>query len=322
MKKHRVFTSDTSGKRLDLWLSEKTDKSRERIKEGISTGFILVNNKKVKASCKLKHGDKIIFALPPLPLSTATPEDIPLNIVFEDEWIIVVDKVAGMVVHPAPGHQSGTLVNGLLGLGIFACEAGDLRPGIVHRIDKETSGLLVVAKKPVAREGLIEQFKIHSIKRTYIALVTGWLEQSSGTFRTLHGRNPFSRMKYSSKVEKGKTAVTHYEVIKKYYKIASLVKVNLETGRTHQVRVHFSDLGFPIIGDKLYSLKGTHHMGYVLGEIIGRHALHATELGFTHPVTKEELLFNSPLPPDFQNIIDILEDPEKLNNLQETKGKL
>ncbi|MBU1535940.1 RluA family pseudouridine synthase [Myxococcota bacterium] len=293
----------TSGSRVDAHVAECTGESRERVKEALIQGLLTVNGRMVKASSRVKKGDEISGTLPPLPLSEAIPEKLPLTIVYQDEHLLVVDKKAGMVVHPAPGHDRGTLVNGLLGLGVFATELGDSRPGIVHRIDKDTSGLLVVSRTVAAREGLVEQFKVHSIKRQYLAIVCGIVSPAGGTWDTLHGRNPHHRLKFSSTVKTGKRAVTRYETVETFGSLGSLLRVTLSTGRTHQVRVHCTDHGHPLIGDPLYTRRGSPPEVTALGEKLGRQALHAALLGFDHPVTGEYLEFSSRLPEDMQQTI-------------------
>ncbi|MDA3864521.1 MAG: RluA family pseudouridine synthase [Deltaproteobacteria bacterium] len=293
--------------RVDLWLSRKIEDSRSNIKKSIKKGLLLVNGKKVKASSSLKKGDIVEYTPVPPPLSKAVPQKIPLEIVYEDEDVLVVDKTAGMVVHPAPGHPDGTLVNALLGRGTFSCPEGELRPGIVHRIDKDTSGLLVVAKSQKAKEKLVEDFRRHEITRQYTAVLRGYFPIVKGTFSTLYGRNPRHRIKFSSKVKKGKRAITHYSVQKTWGQDATLVKVQLDTGRTHQVRVHFYDAGYPLLGDPLYRKKGGTDLTRKLHEQLGRQALHASLLGFTHPLSGKKMEYSSQVPTDMQAILDILE---------------
>jgi 23S rRNA pseudouridine1911/1915/1917 synthase len=307
-KNQFTYICDSSGIRVDAWVSQQSGEPRKRVKESILDGNLLVNGVKVKPSFKMKGGETVEFTPPPIPLTTAIPEDIKLNIVHMDDYLIIVDKEPGMVVHPAPGHYSGTMVNALLGMGVFKTVGGDLRPGIVHRIDKLTSGLLVVARTKEARDGLVEQFKIHSITREYIAIISGAMTKSKGTFDTLHGRHPTNRLKFSSKVIKGKKAKTYYKTIEKYGTLASLVKVTLSTGRTHQVRVHFCDAGHPLLGDPLYRIGGLKEKTADAGKLLGRQALHAAHLGFIHPVTGKQMSFNSPLPEDMENTIAFLKE--------------
>ncbi|MBN2723516.1 MAG: RluA family pseudouridine synthase [Deltaproteobacteria bacterium] len=294
------------GVRLDRYLVENVDESREKIKESIVEGLTLVNGVRVKPSYKIKKGDSISFIPVPPPLTTAIPENIPLKIVYSDESLVVVDKEAGMVVHPAPGHETGTLVNALLGMKFFRVEEGDLRPGIVHRIDMDTSGLLVVSRTDTARDYFVSLFKEHNIVREYTALVFGIMDSLEGTFSSLHGRNPGNRFMFSSLVKSGKKAVTHYRVIETYGDQASLLKVTLETGRTHQIRVHFYDNSHPLLGDKLYRRNNNFLIARSASERLGRQALHASKLGFIHPVTGEEIIFESDLPQDMAETIEFL----------------
>lgn len=301
-----VFNNAPPGIRLDRFLSENIESSREKIKESIIAGLTRVNGSIVKPSVKIKKGDFISFIPIPPPLSEAVPEDIDLDIKYFDNDIIVVNKSAGMVVHPAPGHDRGTLVNGLLGKGFFSCEKGDIRPGIVHRIDMDTSGLLVVARNDRAREHLVNLFRTHDIVREYTALVFGNLSTECGTFETLHGRNPGNRLMYSSRVKEGKKAITHWRVLERFGKEATSVSVRLETGRTHQIRVHFYDNDHPLLGDSVYNKKNNFTLALQGAKILGRQALHAGVLGFSHPTTGENLLFTSPLPDDMLNAIRFL----------------
>ncbi len=288
--------------RVDHFVARASGESRERVKESLTQGLLLVNGRPVKPSYRLRRGDTLLFTPPPPPLTAAHPEQLPVEVVYRDDHLLVVNKAAGMVVHPAPGHSSGTLVNALLGLGVFSSELGEIRPGIVHRIDKGTSGLLVVSRTPKAREGLVAQFKEHSIHRKYIALVQGIPSPRQGTYTTLHGRNPHNRLKFSSLVATGKEAITNYRVEETFSTLAALVHVTLSTGRTHQVRVHFADHRHPLIGDPLYNRRGGPAALNPLGKALGRQALHAAELGFVHPITGEELLFCAPLPEELERL--------------------
>lgn len=257
-------------------------------------------------------GDRVdVVPLAP-PRSEAAPEkDVAFEIVYEDDDIVVVNKPPGLVVHPAAGHSGGTLVNGLLGRGLFrafeggADEDAHVRPGIVHRIDKGTSGLLVVARHATAREHLKAQFQAHSIERAYEALVVG--RARSRTFSTLHGRHPTSRLKFSGRVKSGKRAVTHVEVVEAWDR-ATLVRCTLETGRTHQIRVHLSESGTPILGDALYGKPPKDPDLRRIGEALGRPALHAGVLGFVHPTTQKTVRFVAPLPVDFAEALAALRD--------------
>lgn len=293
------------GLRLDVYISANLkDKSRSYIQRLIKTGQVLVNTKGEKASYSVADGDQIQIILPDEMEEDIRPENIPLDIVYEDEDVLVIDKPKAMVVHPAPGNYSGTLVNALL----FHFEDnlsnvnGDMRPGIVHRIDKDTTGLLVVAKNDQAHEHLAAQFKIHSITREYTMIVLGNPKEEQYTVEAPIGRNPKDRLKMAV-VEGGKPATTHFEVIA-YYDGYSLMKARLETGRTHQIRVHSTYKGYPLLGDSLY------YGGKFKIKTIGP-ALHAGSLGFIHPKTGQYMEFHSELPLYFLEIIKKLENSKE-----------
>ena len=289
----------SEGTRIDKYLSDMLEeKSRSFIQELIKKEKVVVNNKIHKSNYKVKAFDNIELEVPEPEILKVDAEDIPLNILYEDNDVIVVNKEQGMVVHPAPGNYNGTLVNALL----FHCKDlsginGIIRPGIVHRIDKDTSGILVVAKNDEAHNKLSEQLKNHSMKREYYALIEGRLKNDSGTINKPIGRNKKDRLKMGI-VEDGKLAVTHYEVLERYNGY-TLIKCILETGRTHQIRVHMSSIGFPLVGDPLYGFKRQKFK-------LDGQMLHAKTLGFIHPETNEYMEFNSELPKYFINIIDKL----------------
>ncbi|WP_088185663.1 RluA family pseudouridine synthase [Sphingobium sp. Z007] len=298
------------GWRLDRALADiLPDLSRERLKGLIGEGQVQsADTGKISVSMKVAAGQMFTITLPPpLPLDTVA-QDIPLTIVHEDADLIVIDKPAGLVVHPAAGNLDGTLVNALL----HHCEGrlsgigGVARPGIVHRIDKDTSGLLVVAKSDKAHEGLARQFKDHSIDRLYAAIVYGVPNPAAGTVDTWIGRSDADRKKMAVHREgRGKHAVTHYRTTQRL-RDAALVECKLETGRTHQVRVHMHHIGHPLIGDPVY---GRERKGFKsILETLGfeRQALHAKSLGFIHPVTNEQLMFQSALPTDMQELLSQL----------------
>ncbi len=245
----------------------------------------------------------------PPPPSEAIPQNIPLRVVYEDAHLLVVDKAAGMVVHPAPGHPDGTLVNALLHRGLGRPGGDPMRPGIVHRLDKDTSGLLVVARTERAREVLVARFQRHEIQRLYLAIALGHLPERV-TWRTLHGRHPRDRKRFSSRVRRGKEAVTHVHLRRRLHG-ASLIACRLETGRTHQIRVHTSDHGHPLLGDQLYGCPPRDPLLRRVALQLGRQALHAAELAFEHPVTGRPLRFESPLPPDMQEALASLEPTEQ-----------
>lgn len=285
-------------KRLDLFLTEvQTEITRSYVKKLIDGGHAVVNGTPAKPNTRLKTGDHVEWSIPdPEPLEIAA-ESIPLDVIFEDACMIVVNKPPGMVVHPAPGHHSGTLVNALLAhcqdlKGIGGVE----RPGIVHRLDKDTSGLVMAAKTETAFAGLAKQFKDRDIKKVYLALVKGQLAQRQGTIDTTIGRHPHHRKKMSAGHARGRTAQTRYEVIEQFDRFAYL-RVLPRTGRTHQIRVHLASIGHPILGDKLYG--GT--QGSRLPKI-ARQALHAHHLELTHPVSGQLISFEAPLPDDMASL--------------------
>jgi 23S rRNA pseudouridine1911/1915/1917 synthase len=299
-----------AGWRLDRALAAAVPTlSRERLKALIRSGGVEAQGKAVRDPATKVHGGESLRVEVPEPRPAHNePQAIPLKIVFEDEHLLVVDKPAGLVVHPAAGNFDGTLVNALLHHcgGSLSGIGGVARPGIVHRIDKDTSGLLVVAKTDVAHEGLAKQFAAHSIDRRYLAIVSGVPIASEGTVDAPLARSSANRKKIAV-VEgaRGKRAITHWTRLK-VLKDATLVECRLETGRTHQVRVHMASIGHPLIGDPVYGRAGKAHCK-LLNELgFARQALHAAELGFTHPVTKNRLSFASPLPPDMQELLSAL----------------
>lgn len=310
-----VFPEERPPERLDCFLAEcLPELSRSQLKKLIAGGQVLLAGAPAKAGLKLKGGEQIDVTLPEPEPSAAVPEAIPLNILFEDQHLIVVDKDAGMVVHPAAGHARGTLVNALLhqcpdlaGIG------GELRPGIVHRIDKDTSGVIVATKNDPCHQHLAAQFKAHSIKRRYLALVHGLMQDSTGTIDQPIGRHTMQRKKMSSKTRHGKRAVTHWKVLKRYaVDRLMLLELSLETGRTHQIRVHLSEMNLPLVADPLYSnrtrIKAINDLKLrSLLERFKGQALHAQTLGFVHPVSGESLEFTSELPEPFRAVIDYLE---------------
>ncbi|MDT8316955.1 MAG: RluA family pseudouridine synthase [bacterium] len=296
------------GNRLDHFLvSALGDLSRNRIAHLIDEGCVsFVGGAEVKSSLKLKGGELLEISIPEPETIEALPEEIPLNILYEDSSVIVIDKAAGMVVHPAPGHSSGTLVNALL----FHCKdlsgvGGMLRPGIVHRLDKDTSGVMMATKNDHAHKELAAQFKLHTVKRRYKAIVYGEMA-AKGKVDLPLGRHPVDRQKIAV-VKNGKNAVTHWRVLETFQGI-SFVELRLETGRTHQIRVHLAKSGHPVIGDQKYaSVKRSVEIksGDVRDKIISlkRQALHASVLGFKHPDTGEYMEFSSELPEDIKEIL-------------------
>lgn len=297
-------TSDGNRKRLDAWLaSQMHDLSRARIQSLIKDGHILVDGRTTTAHQKLRTGQSIQLHIPEPVLPSAAPEDIPLSIVFEDAHILVLNKPAGLVVHPAAGHASGTLVNALLNhCKDLAGIGGTLRPGIVHRLDKDTSGLMVVAKSDRAMAGLIRQFKNGEIQKTYLALVRGIPTPRAGHIQTLIGRDPRHRKKMSATPAHGRPALSDYAVAKEFQD-AALVRVTLHTGRTHQIRVHMTHIGHPILGDPVYGGRRSQWRGPDEAGRLTRQMLHAAILGFTHPVTGKTMTFEAPLPPDMAAVL-------------------
>ena len=295
--------------RLDKALAQASGLSRERIKALMAEGAIIVGKTIVSdPSKKMQPGAHFTISVPPPVLAAAQPQDIPLDIAFEDEHLIVINKAAGMVVHPAAGNYDGTLVNALL----YHCEGqlsgigGVARPGIVHRIDKDTSGLLVVAKTTAAHEGLARQFADHSIERTYQAVCAGHPAPPSGTIEERIGRSDHNRKKMAvldDQSSRGKHAVTHYRTLKTL-RFCSFIECRLETGRTHQVRVHLSSIGHPLLGDPTYG-RTPSQLRKTLSELgFARQALHAASLGFIHPVTGERREFHADMPSDMRELID------------------
>ena len=298
-----------SGGRLDKALADATELSRERIKGLIAAGAVTIGKTLARsASAKVQGEERFAIALPPPEPLAALPQDIPLDIVFEDTHLLVVDKPAGMVVHPAAGNQDGTLVNALLHhcAGRLSGINGIARPGIVHRIDKDTSGLLVVAKSDAAHAGLARQFADHSITRRYLAVCAGHPAPPAGTIAGRIGRSVHDRKKMAvlpDDTTRGKHAVTHFETLR-HLNHAALLECRLETGRTHQVRVHCASIGHALLGDPVYG-RTPKPLRQVL-ESLGFHrqALHAARLGFSHPISAETLDFRAELPADMRELID------------------
>jgi len=294
-----VVGPEHAGKRLDAVLAQlEPALSRAQATRLIDSGSVLVGGAAVKPAHKLRAGERIEGSVPePVVMTTVSGEEIPLAILFEDADLVVVNKPAGMVVHPAPGHSGGTLVNALLHhCADLSGVGGELRPGIVHRLDKDTSGVLVVAKHDAAHRALGAQWKGHAIEREYLAIVRGVPRAASGTVDAPIGRHPTDRKKMSTRAKRGRSAVTHWRVERRLAD-ATLLRVRLETGRTHQIRVHLASIGFPVLGDPVYggSRSGFH-----------RQALHATVLGFVHPTSGAKLRFEAPLPADMVALVEEL----------------
>lgn len=290
-----------AGQRLDRWLAGQAGApSRSALQGLMEAGFVRRNGAPANKKDKLAAGDRITLTLPdPKPIE-AQPQNIPLDIVYEDDHLLVVNKPKGMVVHPAPGNPDGTLVNALLYhcRGQLSGVGGAIRPGIVHRIDKDTSGLLVVAKDDLTHQGLSEQMAVHAIHRVYHAVVYGNIRQDAGTIEAPIGRDPRDRKRMAVTPGQGKRACTHWQVLERFGRF-TLLACRLETGRTHQIRVHMAHIGHPLAGDPVYGPRS------VIRELQGQ-CLHAKELGFRHPVTGQELRFDSPLPAYFTTFLERL----------------
>ena len=296
------------GVRADAYISAVTDLSRTAAARLCEEGQVTIGGKPIGKKTTLSLGDTLEVVIPDPTPTAAVAEDIPLDILYEDDDLLVINKPVGMVVHPAAGNTDGTLVNALLhhcgdslsGIG------GELRPGIVHRIDKDTSGLLVVAKNDKTHRALSDALAVHAVRRVYFALVNGGFSTEGGTIDAPIGRHPVDRKRMAVLRDgKGKEAVTHYEVLARYGAI-SYLKVQLETGRTHQIRVRMASIGHPLLGDTVYG-GGNTRFEKVHSSLMQGQCLHAGELSFTHPTTGEEMHFVSPLPPYFEKLLNILE---------------
>lgn len=284
-----------SGIRIDKYLaSALPEKSRSYYQKAIDSGFVLVNGKQIKSKYQTKLGDEIVVSIEPVKEIDIEPEDIPIDILYEDEDVIVVNKPKGMVVHPAPGHYSGTLVNALM----YHCKDslsginGEIRPGIVHRIDMNTTGSLLVCKNDKAHNDIASQIKVHSVNRIYKGIVVGNFKDEEGTINAPIGRNPKDRKKMAV-VSDGREAITHFTVLEQF-KGYSYVQFKLETGRTHQIRVHMAHIGHPLLGDDVY--------GKPVKGLEGQ-TLHAQTLGFIQPTTGLYVEVNAPLPEYFENLL-------------------
>ena len=294
MTERYIYTADTSGVRLDKFVGDSCPElSRTHSRKLIDDGFITVNGKPARASLKLNAGDNVDVVVPPEPPGHLVPEDMPLDIIFEDKDVLVINKPAGLTVHPAPGHPGHTLANAVASYLPELAEDGDfLRPGIVHRLDKDTSGLILVAKNRLAQADLSEQFKSRTVSKAYIVLVGGRLTPEKGIIEAAIGRDPRNRQRMAV-VSRGREARTNYEVIK-YIGNYSLLEIKPETGRTHQIRVHLAAIGFPVVGDSRYGVKSPR---------LSRQFLHAAKIGFKLPSTGEYVKFESPLPPDLEQAL-------------------
>ena len=302
--KEYIVSQEEKGKRLDTYIpSVDTDITRTSAQRLIEDGNILVNGKNAKVSYKIQENDKISVEIPEPKQIELKAQNIPIEIIYEDSDIIVVNKPKGMVVHPANGNPDGTLVNAIMAIckDSLSGIGGEIRPGIVHRIDKDTSGLLIVAKNDNAHVKMSEQIKNHEVKKTYIALVRGVFKENEATIDMPIGRSPSDRKKMAVN-KNGKNAITHIKVLKRFDKY-TLLQVNIETVRTHQIRVHLSHIGYPIVGDYTYS-NGKNEF-----DVIGQ-CLHAQKLEFKHPITQKDMCLEAELPQYFKDILDKLKDRE------------
>ena len=297
MKEPLTFTPEAVGQRLDKWLAEQDtlDLTRSVIQTRMEQGDVTVNGAAVSKNYKIRSGDVVQVVIPEPVSLELVPEPIPLDIVYEDDDVMVINKKSGVVVHPAPGNYSGTLVNGLMYLSKDLSHVnGEFRPGIVHRIDKDTSGLLIVAKNDKAHRILAEELKEKKIKRKYIALVSGVINHDIGEIDAPIGRDPSDRKKMCVTSTNSKDAITHFRVLERY-KNASLIECELETGRTHQIRVHMKYINHPVINDPVYGKNNHGKFGQLL---------HAKEITFTHPTTKEVMTFSCEVPEEFNKILE------------------
>ncbi|WP_082361158.1 RluA family pseudouridine synthase [Bacillus sp. FJAT-28004] len=296
-----IVEAEQSGERVDKFVTDSIDDqgvSRTQVQEWIKAGAVQVDDKIAKANVKVAEGNRVVLLIPEPEEAAIVPENIPLEVIYEDSDLIVINKKRGMVVHPAPGHSSGTLVNALM----YHCKDlsginGMIRPGIVHRIDKDTTGLLMAAKNDLAHISLAEQLKDHTVTRKYIALVHGNLPHDQGTIDAPIGRDLNDRKLFTVTEHNSRHAVTHFHVLERLGDY-TIVELQLETGRTHQIRVHMKYIGHPLAGDPVYGRNKT--------VALKGQALHATLLGFTHPRSGERLEFEMPLPADFEYVLSSL----------------
>ena len=287
---------EESGQRIDKYIAEKQELSRVTVQRLMEEGDILVNGKRTKPSYLIQTGDEVTIQMPEAKETDLKPQEIPLDIIYEDKDIIVVNKAKGMVVHPAVGNPDGTLVNAVMAhcKGNLSGIGGELRPGIVHRLDKDTSGLLIIAKNDKAHLEMSEQIQNRQVKKTYLALVKGIVPENEATIKMPIGRSTKDRKKMAV-TPKGKEAITHFKVLERFEKYTYL-EVSIETGRTHQIRVHMAEIGHPVVGDMVYS-NGKNEFN-IEGQM-----LHAHRLEFKHPITEKEMCLEASLPEYFTNIL-------------------
>ncbi len=314
MPEKLIIQSDKDEERIDKFISSKTDRlSRQKIIELIRSGHILLNGNITEPSKRIRTGDTITINIPDPVQTELTPQDIPFEIIYEDEDILIINKPSDLVVHPACGHKDNTLVNALLfRVSSLSRLGGDIKPGIVHRLDKGTSGLMLVAKNDYIHSKLAKMFERHTIKKFYRLITHSVPRQLSGTIETLYGRDKNNRKKFTTKVREGKKAITVYRTLKRFGRIASYIEAQLITGRTHQIRVHFSEMGCPIIGDDFYSRRRTGSFeNEVLKEKIkslNHPLLHSYRVEFTHPRQQKWMVFSAEPPQDFREILGLFEE--------------
>jgi 23S rRNA pseudouridine1911/1915/1917 synthase len=302
---------EEAGERLDVVVSRRgLGLSRAAVQQLIDADRVQLAGRGARPSLRVRAGERLVIRPLPPPPSMAEPEDLPIEVLYEDDQVLVLVKAAGMVVHPAPGHDSGTLVNALrFRQTVRELEAEETeRPGIVHRLDKDTSGVMVVAKTVAARAGLIAQFQEHNLERAYLAIALGELPAQQ-TFETTHARHPTDRKRFTGRLARGKRAVTHVRVLERLPG-ASYVECTLQTGRTHQIRMHLSEAGHPLLADTLYGRAPREEQLQSAALAIGRQALHARVLGFVHPTTGEPMRFEAEPPADFARALALLRSPD------------
>jgi len=309
----QVVEAGQSGSRLDQFLAQSLGWTRARLQKLVKSGRVLVNGEPRPASYRVRPGDAVVVSVPPPSPSHLTPEALPLTILFEDRDLLVVSKPPGLVVHPGAGHRQGTLLNALVHHCPDLKDIGEVsRPGLVHRLDKDTSGLIVVAKTSLAHAALVAQFQAHTITKIYQALVWGRLAEVEGRIEKEVGRHPTARQKMSVHARRGKSAITFWRVVEEFPGPLSRVELTPQTGRTHQLRVHLASLGHPVLGDATYGggvsrLSGQPRLTG-LKPLVHRQLLHAWRLGVTHPRSGEAMTWEAPLPEDFQAVVDKLEN--------------
>jgi 23S rRNA pseudouridine1911/1915/1917 synthase len=309
----QMVESDQAGSRLDQFLTGQLGWSRARLQKLLKSGRVLVNDAPRPASYRVKPGDAVAISVPPPEPTHLASEALPLSIIFEDDDLLVVNKPPGLVVHPGAGHRRGTLLNALVAHCPELKDIGEVsRPGLVHRLDKDTSGLIVVAKTALAHAALVAQFQAHQITKQYQAVVWGRLPEAEGEIDKEVGRHPTARQKMSVHARRGKRAVTFWRVLAEFPGPLSLVELSPQTGRTHQLRVHLASEGHPVLGDPTYgggvSRLAGHPKLFGLKPLVHRQLLHAWRLGITHPRTGEQLMWEAPLPEDFQAVVEFLEN--------------